>query len=242
MDYNEIINACEESKHLISMVPIERVVEFGWQIGLNESISVLDFCCGYGEMLKVWSEAFNISGTGIDREASFVKEGKKRLSDNRIDLVSGDIFAHDKTKKYDVVVCTELSGGSPGHRLFESFADGISFMEYFVKPSGKLVFGKLFSKFPNPPQELIDFDGELPTLDKIYDDVKRCGYYITAMVSDTTAQWERYIMWSANRDLERLRQNPNDKQIAVWLDKWYHIYFRYRRQYEGWGLFAIEKL
>lgn len=242
MDYKQIIDACEESEHLISMVPVERVIEFGWQIGLNDSTSVLDFCCGYGEMLKLWSEAFNITGIGIDRESSFIETGLSRLSSGRVKLIADDIFGQNSGQKYDVVVCTELSGGSPGHRLFESFADGIVFIEQFVKSNGKLVFGRLFSKLPNTPQELIDFDGNLPTLNQIYIELKQLGYYITAMVSDTPAQWERYIMWSAKRDLERLRQNPNDEKTAAWLDKWYRIYFEYRHQYEGWALFAIEKL
>ena len=115
-------------------------------------------------------------------------------------------------------------------------------MEQFVKPGGKLVFGKLFSKLSDPPQELIDFDGTLPTLREIYEEVRKCGYYITAMASDSVAQWERYIMWGAKRDLERLQKNPNERKTADWLDKWYSIYFEYRRQYEGWGLFAIEKI
>lgn len=242
MDYKQIINACEESEHLISMVPVERVIEFGWQIGLNDNTSVLDFCCGYGEMLKLWSEAFNITGIGIDCEASFIETGLSRFRNDRVKLIVDDIFKQNPEQKYDVVVCTELSGGSPGHRLFESFASGITFLDQFVKPNGQLVFGRLFSKLPNPPQELIDFDGDLPTLNQIYQDLKQLGYYITAMVSDTPAQWERYIMWSAKRDLERLRQNPNDDNTATWLDKWYRIYFEHRRQYEGWGLFAIEKL
>lgn len=237
MDYTQIINACEASNHLISMVPVEHVVEFGWQIELNENTSVLDLCCGYGEMLKIWSEAFCISGMGIDREAGFIEKGKSRLTSDRIKLVAGDIFKHNDANQYDVVVCTELSTG-----LFKSFADGVAFLQKFVKPGGKLVFGRLFSKLPNPPQELIEFDGALPTLDEVYNEIKKCGYYITVMVSDTTAQWERYIMWSARRDLERLRRNPNDEKTAAWLDKWYRIYFKHRRQYEGWGMFAIENL
>jgi len=237
MDYAQIISACEASSHLISMIPSERIVEFGWQIGLNEKASVLDFCCGCGEMLKLWSEAFNISGIGIDREADFIETGKSRLTSSRVQLRTGDIFQYYDKYKHEVAVCTELSSG-----LFKSFADGIAFLEPFVKPGGKLVFGRLFSKLPSPPQELIDFDGELPTLTEIYEGVSRCGYYITAMASDTAAQWERYIMWSAKRDLERLRRNPEDAKTAAWLDKWYRIYFEHRRRYEGWGLFAIEKL
>ena len=219
------------------MIPVERVVEFGYKIGLNANFTVLDLCCGYGEMLKLWSEAFGINGIGIDRETKFIETGRARLTNNLIKLSVGDVFKYNDTAKYDIVVCTELSSG-----LFDKFKDGISFLEKFVKPGGKLVFGKLFSKKPNPPQELIDFDGELPTLLEIYEKVKQCGYYITAMVSDTDAQWEQYITWSAKQDLEKLRKNPNDINTAAWLDKWYRIYFELRRPYEGWGLFAIEKI
>ena len=235
MEYKQIIYACEESKHLVSMVPIERVVSLGHSIGLNENTSVLDLCCGYGTMLKVWSEAFSISGVGIDRDTSFIETGISRLTNDRVKLISDDILAYTDTKKYDVVVCTELSTG-----LFDSFVEGILFLEKFVKPSGTLIFGRLHSKIPNPPQELIDFDGELPTLSEIYEEVKKCGYLITSMASDTTEAWERYIM--RDNKLSLTRKNPHDTQSSEWTDKWNRIYFDYRRPFEGWALFAIEKL
>ena len=233
MDYTKIISACEESKHLISMVPIERIVELGYNIGLDEKASVLDLCCGYGEMLKIWNEAFGIAGVGVDREIEFIETGRKRIANNRVNLIAGDVFAYSAAKKYDVAVCTEPLG---------SIADVLALLGKHGKPGGKLVFGRLFSKTPNPPKELIDFDGELLTLNEIYEDVRQCGYYITAMASDTAAEWERYIMWSAKRDLARLRQEPENKKLAAWLDKWYHMYFAFRRLYEGWGLFAVERL
>ncbi len=121
--------------------------------------------------------------------------GKARLKNSNVNLIAGDIFTYDQTKKHDVVVCTEMSGGGP----FDSFKDGIAFFERFINPGGKFVFGKLFSKIPNPPQELIDFDGELPTLCDIYEEARQCGYYITAMASDTAAQWERYITQSPRK-------------------------------------------
>jgi len=243
MDYTQILSACEERKHLVSMVPIEQVVELGFNIGLNENSRVLDFGCGYGTMLKIWNEAFGISGVGIDREAEFIKTGKARLATDRIKLITGDMFGYDSNEKFDVVVCTELSCGTAGHDVpFNNLESGLSFLERFIKPGGKLVFGRLFSKVSNPPKELTDFDGELPTLGEIYGEAKSCGYYITAMETDTTAEWERYITWSAKRDLERLRQNPHDDALSVWIDQWYRIYFEYRRAYEGWGLFGIERL
>ncbi|MDR2657330.1 MAG: class I SAM-dependent methyltransferase [Oscillospiraceae bacterium] len=131
MNYKQIISACEASAHLVSMVPVERVVEFGYSIGLNSDTSVLDFCCGYGEMLNLWNEAFGINVVGIDIHEPFIVEGKTRVRGDRINLIAGDIFAYSDSKRYDVVVCTELSAG-----LFEDFASGIAFIEKHLKQGG----------------------------------------------------------------------------------------------------------
>jgi SAM-dependent methyltransferase len=237
MNYADILATCEESKHFISMVPLERVVRLGFDMGMNKDTTVLDFCCGYGEMLKIWSEAFDISGVGIDRVPAFIEEGKKRVDSAKITLLTGDIFAYRDDKKYDVVVCTELSQG-----VFLSWQEGVAFLERFGKPGGKLVFGSLYAKAPNPPKALIDFDGELFTLSEINQHVRDAGYYITAMASETHAEWERYVLWSVRRNLAQLKETPTDKKLAAWIDKESSMYFEYRRAWEGWALFSIEKL
>ena len=243
MDYTHILHACEEREHLINMVSLERIVELGYNIGLNKNSRVLDLGCGYGTMLKIWSEAFGISGVGIDREAGFIEIGKRRMTSDRIQLLAGDMFEYSDKEKFDIVVCTELSLSTKGHDVpFQILSDGVHYLERFANHGGKLIFGRLFSKIANPPKELTDFDGELPTLGEIYNDVKNCGYYITTMATDTAAEWERYITWSAKCDIEHLRQNPQNDEMSAWIDKWYRIYFDYRRPYEGWGLFGIEKL
>ena len=233
MDYTQILAAQDEAAHLISMVPIDRVVALGSSLGLGKGTRVLDLCCGYGTALKVWSEAFGISGVGVDRVKDFIKTGKARLTDKRVELLCGDVLKYKTKEKFDVVVCTELSTG-----LFDDFAQGIAFLESFVKPGGTLVFGRLYSKIPEPPRELVDFDGPLPTLREIYEEARRCGYLITAMASDTDAAWEQYIFRGAKGSLAALRKDPED----AWTNKWYRIYFDCRRPYEGWALFAIERI
>jgi len=243
MDYTQILSACAEREQLISMVSMERIVALGYQLGLNESSRVLDFCCGCGTMLKIWSEAFGICGIGIDRDAAFIEAGKARLTNDRVTLIAGDMFQYADDERYDVVLCTELSCGADGHDVpFESLAEGLRFLARFSKPGGRLVFGRLFSKIPNPPKALTDFDGALPTLGEVYAEIRQCGYFLIAMASDSTAEWERYITQSAKRDLARLRQEPKNEDLSAWIDTWYRIYFEYRRPYEGWGLFGIERL
>jgi hypothetical protein len=67
------------------------------------------------------------------------------------------------------------------------------------------------------------------------------------MASDTDGMWEHYVInWSGKRDINTLRQNPNDEKygekLKQWIDKWYRMYFDYRRPYEGQALFGLERL
>lgn len=55
MDYKNLIKKLKESEYLISMTPVERLVEIGYSAGMNNSSAVLDLCCSYGEMLKIWN-------------------------------------------------------------------------------------------------------------------------------------------------------------------------------------------
>ena len=125
---------------------------------------------------------------------------------------------------------------------FGGLKSTISLLEGFVKPGGKLIIGTRFSKVENPPQELIDFEGELLTLNEINAVFQSKEYFITAMASDTHQEWERYIMWSARRHLAELRKNLNNPSQMEWCKKWYDMYFRLRRPLEGYGTFLIEKI
>ena len=55
MDYKKLIKKLKENEHLISMTPIERIVEIGHSAGMNSGSAVLDLCCGDGETLHAIS-------------------------------------------------------------------------------------------------------------------------------------------------------------------------------------------
>jgi hypothetical protein len=48
-------------------------------------------------------------------------------------------------------------------------------------------------------------------------------------------------MWSARRNLASCKSNPEDPERFDWCKKWYEAYFGFRREYEGYGTFVIEK-
>ncbi|NLZ45981.1 MAG: class I SAM-dependent methyltransferase [Clostridiales bacterium] len=219
------------------MTPLDKIVEIGFTSGMNQDSFVLDLCCGYGEMLKVWHQAFGIKGIGVDICKEFIDEGKILLKHENIDdisLIEADVLNWKSDKKFDYVC---LSGED-----FGGFERTIQLLEQYVKPNGKLIIGTRFSKVESPPMELIEFEGETLSLRSINEIVRKFDYFITSMASDTDAEWERYIMWSARRHLENLRNNPNDENCQDWCEKWYTSYFGFRRKYEGYVLLVIEKL
>ena len=234
--YSHYVSMLEDNAHLISMVPVEELLRFGYELGLNENMKVLDLCCGYGTVLKVWSEAFGIEGVGIDLVEEFVSIGRERLKKSNIDkvtLIQGDVTAYQDTCKYDVVICSET---------IENIANTLSLGEKFLKLGGVLCYQKLYSKVMNPPQELIDFDEEVLPLSKLNCVFNQLGYGMTAMASDTTGMWEHYVVnWSGKRDLLRLKQEPDNEQLKNWVTTWYNMYFDYRRQYEGQALFGLQR-
>lgn len=237
MDYKKIIKKLKENEHLISMTPFERIVEIGHSAGMNSGSTVLDLCCGYGEMLKIWHEAFDIRGIGVDICGEFIEVGKKRIADevvSNVTLVEADIFKWQTDERFDYVC---LSGEN-----FGGFQSTIELLEKYVKPNGKLIIGTRYSKVEEPPKELIEFEGETLPLTEINRIIRSKDYYITSMATDTQAEWERYIMWSAKRHLNDLRKSPENQSLCEWCDKWYDMYFNYRRPYEGYVTVVIEKL
>jgi len=236
MDYKEIINDIESSLHLISMTPVEKIVEIGYTAGMNSDSSVLDFCCGYGEMLKIWNEVLGIKGTGVDKSRELINEGKKRLKAvgvKDVTLVCADVLEWVTNEKFDFAcLCGEDFGGIEGT---------IHLLEKYVKPDGKLIIGTRYSRVDNPPAELIEFEGETLPLKDISSIFYANGYFITSMATDTQHEWERYIMWSARRNLAAYKSNPDDPVSFEWCKKWYETYFGFRREYEGYGTFVIEK-
>lgn len=230
------LDKIEDSEYLISMVPVDEIIRFGYSCGVNAQSYVLDLCCGYGTLLKIWSEAFGINGVGVDRCEEFIVKGIARLTAagaGNVRLICADVFDYTDDARYDVVICSETFGS-----IQETLALGAR----FLKPGGILAYQKVYAKVQNPPQALIDFEGEVLPLNELNATFNELGYYITHMASDATGDWERYMTWSARRDIARLKANPGDEKLKAWIEKWYRMYFEYRRPYEGQALFGLEKM
>jgi cyclopropane fatty-acyl-phospholipid synthase-like methyltransferase len=110
MYIDDIIGKIRDSNHLISMTPVEKIIELGYILGFDENTNVLDLCCGYGTMLKILCLAYKISGKGIDISKEFIDIGNEMLEKSRVSekiILECNDIEKCKEKDYDVVIATE---------------------------------------------------------------------------------------------------------------------------------------
>lgn len=209
-NYKDNLYMAEDNAHLISMVPVEELIRFGFEIGLNENCKVLDLCCGYGTVLKVWSETFGITGVGVDVCQEFLSIGRERLVKYGIEKVTlhcDDVTLYQDSEKYDVVICSETINSIP---------ETLHLGNKFLKSDGLLAYQKLFSKIDIPPKELVAFDVEVLPLSELNHIFNENGYQITSMASDTNGMWESYVLnWSGKRDLLSLKQDIHNQGLKM---------------------------
>lgn len=236
MNYTETLKKIEDENYLIGMISVDDILRFGYSLELNENSKVLDLCCGYGTLLKIWSEEFGVTGRGVDQFEYFLNVGKQRLQDSknrRVELICDDVMLYQDEEKYDVVICSET---------IDSVEITIQLGEKFLKPGGILVFHKLYTKTDHVPQELIDFDGDIHSLAELYHIFAEFGYCISHMATGNNDSFERYIMREERNNIEKMNQNPGDESAKQWVKEWNQMYFEYRRHYEEQALFGLTKI
>ena len=239
---DSILEKIDIREHSINMLPVESYFEIGSVLGLNESSHVLDLCCGYGEMLRLFSKYFRSFGVGVDISKGFVEEGQRRLGESglsdQVKLISGD--ARGWTEDGYDVAC--LVGEQ---RVFSGFSNTLSVLLEKVTQRGKVVIGTIYYLSQDVPQELIDFEGPGETEKEIFTIVKDQQCIITYIGRGTRSEWDRYISWSTRNHLKSYRaktdQTGRDQQHE-WMHRWHDMYIDYRMKHQGWATYVIEKI
>jgi len=73
----------------------------------NESVEILDFCCGTGIFPRKWlTKLNNIKYLGVDVNSNFIKFAKEKLKDKQFSFVIEDSVTFKTEKKFDIVLAT----------------------------------------------------------------------------------------------------------------------------------------
>jgi SAM-dependent methyltransferase len=208
-------------------------------------MTMLDLASGSGEMLCTWAREHAITGTGVDIGTFFVEAARARAVelgvDDRVTFTHGDAAAYVASAPVDVAAC--IGATWIGHGV----AGTVDLLARSLRPGGMLLIGEPYWRADPPGPEAIrachaesrdDFH-DLPGLIGLF---HRQGWDLVEMVLADGDSWDRYAAahWLTVR--RWLDANPDDELAPAFRaeltnDPLNHV--RYRRDYLGWGVFAL---
>ncbi len=204
---------------------------------IRDGLSVLDIGCGKAWLLRQWAERHAIEGVGIDINPRFIEVARRRPpARGRLTFHSRSLTGFEVApESYDIVIC-----------LGASFAIGdapaaLDWMVRATKPGGTIVFGDMTTRHqPAVPR------GEILPLEALamMGVVERHGAEVSATISASEADFERYASHHRHATLRWARANPTHPAHAAVLEKsradW--LYFQQTiRQLLGWTIFVGRK-
>lgn len=201
---------------------------------LRDGLKVLDIGCGKAWIMRQWAERFAIDGTGIDTNPAFVEFARSKTpAKGKLQFLQqpADKF-EPQPASYDVAICLGAAFALGG------FVQAVDWLAAALKPGGKLVIGDLTLKH----RPVVQTHQHLP-LDAVemMGVVERHGAEVSALISASDADFERYASHHRHATLRWAREHPDhpdqdevlDKSRADWGE-----YLRTIRPLMGWTIYV----
>ena len=243
MDRFELYNISEQFMELINPLSPEKVITIGEFLRLKKGSRIIDFGCGFGEVLVLWAESFGIEGVGIDIREYVCERAEKKVKErglsDRIEIVccKGDEYSFENGA-YDVAACFGASF------IWGGFRPTILGMKNVIHPNGKLVIGEPYwIKEPVPLEyknknENESIHSEIELL-KI---AREEGYDFEYLVRSSQDDWDRYEAsnwYSLTQWLADNPDHPEKKEVIDWMHDMQDEYLRYGREYCGFAVYIL---
>ena len=110
MNFLDLKDISERHTELVNPISAEKLLRIGQVMGLQPGQRVIDFGCGFGEMLRLWGEAYGVNGVGIDVRARACERARHKFSrigwQDRFEIVQarGEEYAFAPAS-YEVAAC-----------------------------------------------------------------------------------------------------------------------------------------
>ena len=235
-----------ESSHRIhNPFTSDKLATLGQALSPPPGTRMLDLACGTGEMLCTWARDHQVTGTGIDISTVFIAAARARAAelgvDGRVSFVHGDASGYVAAAPAGIASCigaTWIGGGVPGT---------VELLRRSLQPGGMMLIGEPYWRREPPDQataegcQAIGSDDFLP-LPELIERFGDLGCDVVEMVLASQDSWDRYAAAQWLNIRRWLDANPDDElagQMRAELATSPARYARYRREYLGWGVFAL---
>ncbi|SCE78537.1 SAM-dependent methyltransferase [Micromonospora mirobrigensis] len=221
-----------------------KLATLGQAIRLRPGDTLLDLGSGKGELLCTWARDHGIAGTGVDVSTAFTAAARDRAAElgvaDRVRFVHGDAAAFVPEGPVDVAAClgaTWIGGGVPGT---------LGILARALRPGGMVLVGEPYWRLDPPDEETVrachasareDFH-DLAGLVTLFGDL---GWDLVEMVLADQDSWDRYAAAHWLNLRRWLDANPGDELAGELRRELTGEPLRHvrRREYLGWGVFAL---
>jgi cyclopropane fatty-acyl-phospholipid synthase-like methyltransferase len=204
---------------------------------IRDGLKVLDIGCGKAWMMRQWAERFSIDCTGLETNRHFIDFATAHApKKGTVQYIRGPAQSFRAAENsFDIVMCLGATFALGG------LVETLDWMAAACKPGGSIVLGDMTLKHrpPSAGKEILPHDA----LDTI-GIVERHGAEVSATISASDADFERYISHHRHSTLRWARENPSDPRQADVLARsradW-NYYLRWIRPHLGWTIFVGRK-
>lgn len=242
MDFLDLKNISEQGMELVNPTSPEKVLKVGEMAGLQAGWRVIEFGTGYGEVLVLWAQRFDISGVGIDIRPHACQRAEQKMSrlglGERIEIVCGDAAAYSfEPGRYDVAACVGASF------IWGDFHQTVRHMRPVIRPGGRLVIGEPYWRQALAPPDYTRGETAVYTEYELLQMARQEGFHVAGVVRSSHDEWDRYESDNWRGLLAWLEANPDHPERQAVLDHLHDSqdeYFRYAREYLGWALYVLQ--
>lgn len=241
MDFFDLVNISERSLELINPSTPEKILTVGKYLRLAPGSRVIDFGCGYGEVLVLWAEEFGISGVGIDVREHVCTRAQRKIESrgltDRIEIVCGRGADYEfEERSFDAAACIGATF------IWKDFLSTVRAMKPCLRTGGRMVVGEPYWFVEDVPAEGRKLQPDTLTENDLLRQIRGERLDLEYMVRASRDDWDRYEAGNWNGLLQWLEENPDHPQrdeVHTHLRKIQDEYFGFFRDSMGWAMYIL---
>jgi len=211
---------------------------------LGPGARVLDVGCGNAELLIRLVERYGVEGTGIDPNADFIAEGRRRAAArgvaDRLRLHAVAVADHDGgADAYDAALCIGAT------HAYGDFDRTLAALRGRVRPGGHVLIGDgYWKRTPDPgylellgaaPDEMTTHAGNVARAEAL-------GFVLQYAAVAGEADWDHYEGLYRRAVERHVAEHPDDPETPAYRERirrWHAGYLAWGRDTLGFGLYLL---